>query len=136
MATFYGYVNALHRKMDFEVMEKVRTHTCHHYTYVLTGEATDPETGRKVRASSLVSEGQWNKYDVPVIEREVNPNGADDRRRAAARKKSMRPAKPRLHPVSKSRRKPAKDPEIERWLMEHNGIDYKEFDDNRIIADE
>lgn len=125
MATFYGYVLSLNRKVDFEVLSKIRTDTHGHYTYVLKGEYV--ENGRVVKCSNLVNKDQWDRYDVPVLERK-----AGDARREQRVTKKRKMAK-----IVPSRNyKKVYDEEIEKWLLDHADMDLKALDSNGIMADE
>ena len=109
---FVTYVPCEKGKTEFEVTAKIRTDVRGHLTYMLTGL-----TAKGNKACALVNQSQWDKFDVPIEEREV---GRTDRRRT--RNSSMQPAVGRKTPIPKNERK-AYNVEIERWLAEHYDID-------------
>ena len=100
--------------VEFEVTNKIRTDVRGHYTYMLQG-VTD--RGRK--ANALVNRSQYDRFDVPSEERSVERK--IDRK--SIRRKSIEPAR---RPASGGRR--ALNEEVERWLAEHNGIDFDSLD--------
>ena len=109
---FTAYVLVEGGKVEFEVKSKIRTNVRGHFTYMLQGL-----TDKGNKANALVNKSQWDKFDVPIEEKEV---GRTDRRRT--RNSSMQPAVGRKTPIPKNERK-AYNEEIERWLAEHYDID-------------
>lgn len=110
---FIAYVPCEKGKVEFEVSSKIRTNVRGHLTYMLTGLT---EKGHK--ACALVNQSQWDKFDVPIEEREIAKKV--DRKRL--RNKSMQPAVGRKTPIPKSEKRVYNE-EIERWLAKHYDID-------------
>lgn len=126
MATFYGYVHVIGRKVDFEVVSRIRTWTCGHYTYVLKGLYA--EDGRIYKCASFVNKDQWDRYgDVPVVDKAVEKKAGAKYR--SDRKRSL------LGKPSRRKGKRVYDEEIEQWLLDHCDMDFNALDDNRITEE-
>ena len=113
MATFTTYVLVEKKESEFEVTNKIRTDVRGHYTYMLQGRT---KLGNK--ANAVVNKSQYDKFDVPseerVVTRKINRRTIQNNTLSKKRKE---------RPLPKSRRK-AYNEDIERWLAEHNGIDF------------
>lgn len=109
---------------EFEVTSKIRTDVRGHLTYMLRGVSE-----RGIRLHTLVSKSQWDRYDVPVEEREVTRTAKQNRDlRRDALSRSLRPPMPRQKTKVPKSRKRVENEEIERWIAEHNGLDFDRLD--------
>ena len=99
-------------KVMITIISKIRTNVRGHLTYTLIGLSP---SGKKV--SALVNKEQWDEYDVPIEEKEVNQK--IDRKKQ--RIKGLQPAYKRKTPIPKSNRK-VYNIEIEKWLAEHYNL--------------
>lgn len=124
-----AYCCSRHCRCDMLVREKIQTDVRGHMTYVLVGVATDDE---KIKFSTLVNRSQWERYDVPIQNREVVRKVNRKRDMEVSMNKYEEPSLP-----PKSRRR-STNAEIERWLAEHYGIDLDSLDgmDGSIFEDD
>ena len=113
MAKFRTYVLVEKQDAEFEVTNKIRTNVRGHYTYMLQGL-----TERGNKANAVVNKSQYDKFDVPESEREITGKIHRDTIQDNLLSKKRKP-----RPLTKNKRK-AYNEEIERWLAEHNGIDF------------
>ena len=100
-------------KVMINIISKIRTNVRGHLTYALIGLSP---SGKKV--SALVNKEQWEEYDVPIEEKEIN----DKIDRKKQRIKGLQPAYKRKTSIPKSQRKVYNE-EIEKWLVEHYDLD-------------
>lgn len=128
MSTFHGYCIGFHKHVDFEVLRKRTYRYEGHTVYILLGEYE--EDGRRVNVSSTVTKGQYEMYDVPDLGcTECSKHGTS----RSARKRGMDPVKRRIAPPKSVRH--VHNEEIEKWILEHNGLDYNSLDDYDITGD-
>lgn len=99
-------------KVFFEVEKKIITNVRGHFTYTLIGTSN---TGKLV--SAIVNKSQWDNFDVPIEEREINKRTNKKKERA----KHLNPKRKRKTPVPKDKRKVYNE-EIEKWLIEHYNL--------------
>lgn len=123
---FTAYVMMEGGTVEFEVTQKIRTDVRGHFTYMLQGL-----TDKGNKANALVNKSQWDKFDVPIIERKIEKTT----NRKKMRNDSMRPAVGRKTPIPKSQKK-AYNEEIEKWLADHYDIDLDELKDDDNINKE
>jgi hypothetical protein len=113
MNQFEAYSISDKCRVMIEVISKIRTDVRGHFTYTLVGISP---SGKKV--STLVNKEQWDEYNVPIEEKEINKK--IDRKKQ--RIKGMKSSYKRKTPIPKSQRKVYNE-EIEKWLIEHYDLD-------------
>lgn len=123
---FTAYVMVEGGTVEFEVTQKIRTDVRGHLTYMLQGL-----TDKGNKANALVNKSQWDKFDVPIIERKIEKTT----NRKRMRNRLMQPAIGRKTPIPKSQKK-AYNEEIEKWLAEHYDIDLDKLKDDDNINQE
>lgn len=139
------YFFGLNKRMDGEVFEKViweYPDKKRRYSFCVIVPGALTVNGKKVVQYQNVNQSQWEQCDVPyrIVQcqykkhRDVNSNRRNKFATDQIRARSLQ--RPReLNTPYKNQRKIYNE-EIERWLAEHNGIDFSEFEDNSIISDE
>lgn len=110
---FLVFSLSVRKKVPMEVIEKVRTNVRGHLTYVLKGITENGKT-----ASALVNKGQWDMYDVPIVQRSIDKK--TDRKRQ--RVKSLRQGRRYKKDLPKAERR-AYNEQIQKWIVEHYDID-------------
>ncbi len=134
MNTARGYCTATRRMEEFEVTSKIRTDVRGHFTYMLRG--TGP---RGITLHALVNKTQWDRYDVPVVEKAVTRTAKQNRelRDDAAMRYLKKPLPKQKSKVKKCRKRVFNE-DIERWIAEHNDLDFDKLDgmDDGIIRPE
>lgn len=108
---FNAYSVADRKKVDCIVLSKIRTDVRGHLTYLLCCKT---EKGRII--TTLVNKDQWEQFDVPIQERQINKVD-----RQAMRKRMLQPGKKLKKPKKKEIR--IYNEEIEKWLADHYNLD-------------
>ena len=100
-----------------------------HTVYMLYGIR---QNGAK--ATSMVNREQWERFDVPIEERK--PRSKRERKEEHKKKMKLiafsKETKPSREPGKNKRR--AHNEEIEKWLLENNGIDFNSLLDDGLFA--
>lgn len=109
---FHAYSVSHKNFVDFIVESKIKTKVRGHFTYILKGKTFNHKS-----ITSLVNKEQWQQFDVPIEERNINKK--IDRKKI--RNKLLKPCKK----VKKPRKFQTKiyNEQIEKWLIDNYNID-------------
>jgi hypothetical protein len=105
------------KNVDLIVVKKIVTSVRGHLTYVLVGKTNSDKT-----VSTLVNKSQWDKYNVPIEEKEVK----DKINRKSNVVYGIQGRKKRKSKQPKSKRK-CYNEEIEKWLADHYDLNLDEL---------